>query len=897
MIISETRSRSSGHGPVLCETAGSDSGGFAGSLDTLQALRDEFAARGTLAAVISFGRTRPEIWSFAQLAETSARFAAGLRRRSLGAGEGVALIAPNSPRWLAAFWGIQAAGTIAVPLDSQNDDRELARMIEIGRCSLAVTTAALASRLHVIAPSCRLVILDTEEAPAPDESWSDFLGQANVPQKKAIPTDTAVIVFTSGTTGNPKAVPLTHANLLTNVRALAATRLVGPGDRAVLPLPFYHAYPLTIGLIVPLALGCAAILPGGISGPELLTALRDGGATVLVGVPRLYIALLDAVRRGIAGQPRFVASVSRVAWFLALRAMRHGVSWLGHVFLAPLRRQIAPRLRLLVSGGAAVPLEVEEALSALGWEMLTGYGLVETSSMLTFNPPGAARVGSAGRPVPGMQLRITNQSGDGIGEIETRGPSLFGGYTGDPEKTAAAFTVDGWFRTGDLGRIDRDGFLHIAARKTETIVLADGKKLFPEPFEVIYAGSPLVREAALLGVNGALVALVVPDLTAARDAGAMRLADALHDSLTATARTLPSHARLSGFAITRQSLPRTQLGKIRRHLLPALYATALRHESATPPTPLSAEDRRLIEEPRGALLWQWLQKRFPDHPLSFDSVLQLDLGIDSLSWVELTLALQREIGVTLREKEIARIVTIRDLLREAADAPEGVPEAIETARQWLAPLALGYRCLRAFGEPLIRGTMRLAFHLRVEGVDRLPVEGPILLCPNHVSYLDPFAVAIALPRAYLRRTCWSGWTGVAFSTRLRRLFSRAARILPVDPDRAAASGLAVGRAALDQGFNLVWFPEGARSADGKLQRFLPGIGALVEQQAVPIVPIYIEGSFAAWPVGQRLPRFMPITVHFGSPILPASISSDVAGRAREERIAAAVRTAVAALAR
>jgi len=181
-------------------------------------------------------------------------------------------------------------------------------------------------------------------------------------------------------------------------------------------------------------------------------------------------------------------------------------------------------------------------------------------------------------------------------------------------------------------------------------------------------------------------------------------------------------------------------------------------------------------------------------------------------------------------------------------------------------------------------------------LDNLPAEGSILLCPNHVSYLDPFALGIALPAERLRRTFWSGWTGVAFNTRLRRLFSRVARILPVDPDRAVASGLAFGRAALDQGFDLVWFPEGARSRDGQLQRFLPGIGALVEQRPVPIIPVYIDGSFVAWPVDQRSPRRAPITVRFGPPISPENVAGDATGRERDDRIAAAVHAAVAALA-
>ena len=452
---------------------------------------------------------------------------------------------------------------------------------------------------------------------------------------------------------------------MANVLALAATKLVGAGDRALLPLPLYHAYPVTIGMVTPLALGCAVVLPAGISGPELLAAMREGAVTALVGVPRLYSALLDSVRRGVASRPWPTATLVHRLLDFALQAERHHMHWFGRLLLAPLRRSIAPRLRLLVSGGAAVPIEVEETLDSLGWEMLTGYGLVETSSMLTFNPPRAAVSGSAGRPVPGMELRIANPGGDGVGDIETRGPSLFAGYRGDQAKTREAFTADGWFRTGDLGSIDTGGYLHITARKTETIVLADGKKLFPEEFETAYASAPLIREIALLGIEGALVGLVVPNLAAARDAGAMRLADALRDGLVAKARELPSYARLSGFAITHEALPRTQLGKIRRHLLPALYAAAQRHEPAAASAELSADDRSLIETPPTAAVWRWLQQKYPDRRLELDTILQLDLGIDSLGWVELTLALERDLGIALREAEIARIVTVRDLLREA----------------------------------------------------------------------------------------------------------------------------------------------------------------------------------------------------------------------------------------
>lgn len=863
---------------------------------TLQELRRGIAARGDMAAVIAYAGEHEEIWSFAQLLHVSACLAAGLARRGIARGDCVALIAPNSLHWLGAFWGIVAVGAVAVPLDPQTNERDLARMLKIAACRLAFTSTSVAVRLRSAAPSCQTILLDGDGAFGEAETWQTLMAPpANFSEAAA--EDIAVIVFTSGTTGKPKAVPLTHANLLTNIRALEATKLVGPGDRALLPLPLYHAYPLTISMVA-LALACGIVLPAGVSGPELIAAIRRGEVTALVAVPRLYAALLDNVRRGIAAQPWLVARLSGAMLAVARWAWWHGAKWLGRLLFRSARRKVAPRLRLLVSGGAAMNPEVEEMLDAMGWEVLTGYGLVEGASMLTFNPPGAALPGSAGRPVPGTALRIARPDADGVGEIEARGPSLFAGYLGDQEKTRSVFTEDGWFRTGDLGSLDPNGYVHIVARGSETIVLADGKKLFPEEFETRYAAAPMVREVALLGVDGALVALVVPDLTAARDVGALRLSDALRDALTGVANTLPGYARPSGFAIAHEGLPRTHLGKLQRHLLPMIYDAARRPETAAHTATLSAEDHSLLETPAAAAVWRWLAKRFPSRSLRLDTVPQLDLGIDSLGWVEMTLALERDLGVALKESEIARIVTLRDLLYEVLASHEGEIGAASPAVEapWLAPLGLGAGLFRALGEPLIRFVMRWAFCLRVEGLNHLPRSGPVLICPNHVSYLDPFLLAAALPRKHLDKTYWGGWTGIVSSTPLRRLFSRAARAIPVDPDRAVASGLAMGGVVLTRGWNLVWFPEGARSLNGKLQRFLPGIGALIEKRAVPVLPVYIKGSFEAWPATRRFPRLCNVTIRFGQPIDPVPLLAEPARRAREEKIAAAVQDAVAALA-
>ncbi len=850
--------------------------------DTLQTLLGRIGERGAAPAIIAFAGERPEETSFAELAVRARGLARDLVRRGVGPGSSVAIVAPNSAAWIVAFWAIVVAGATAVPIDVQTEEGELARRLEALDCRLVFTTSARAAAMK-----CETIALERELPLAADGS---------VPFAAQNPDDAAVILFTSGTTSTPKAVPLTHANLLSNVTAIMAAGLAGAKDRALLPLPLHHAYPLTVGMMSGLACGTTIVLPAGVSGPEMIAALQRGGVTILMGVPRLYTALLAGIRQRIAAQPGFARRIFGLLLALSSRLRRtFGTS--PRFLFRPLHRQLAPSLRLLVSGGAKLDEEVERTLGALGWDVMTGYGLTETSPILTFNSPGASRPGSAGRALSGVELRIVNEDAEGVGEIEARGPSVFAGYRGDEAAGAHAFTADHWFRTGDFGRIDAAGFLFIVARVSETIVLADGKKLFPEAVEAIYADHSLIAELALFSRNGALVALVVPNLDAVRAQGAVHLRDAIRDALSDRARLLPSHARLTGFAIARDKLPRTQLGKIRRHLVPALYEEALAAPAALKPAELSPEDKKLLEDETAAKLWEWLGRRFPDRGLGLDMSPEMDLGIDSLGWVDVTLALEREVGVSLTEQEIGRIVTLRDFMREAV-AARGRPAPAREAKMAALPvLGPASYLLQDMLAALIRLVMRSLFKLAAEGQENLPRDGAFLICPNHESYLDPFAVAAALPKGRHRRTWWAGWTGIMLATAPRRFFSKIVQLLPVDQYRGGGASLDLAAAAFERGAAVVWFPEGALSRDGELQRFQAGIGVLVERHRVPVVPVAIDGSFEVWPYGGGFPggfrSFHKIGVRFGKAIEPAALIE--AGGGTAQGIADALRERVAAL--
>ena len=775
---------------------------------------------------------------------------------------------------------------MAVALDAQLPDAELARLLADSRCRRLFTTRRHAERLATLAPVAGLQLVLLDEAPGADGApWSGLVERGPAPLPAIAPEAPALLLYTSGTTGAPKGVPLSHANLLANATALEAESLAGPDDRVLLPLPLHHAYPFTVGVLGSLLGGSSLLLPAAVSGPALAAALRE--ATVLLAVPRLLEALLQAVEARLGPWQR------RLLGLCVWSRRRLGLP-LGQRLLAPLRRAVAPRLRLVASGGARLDEAVEWSLRALGWQVLTGYGLTETAPMLTFNLPGRSRVGSAGRPLPGVELRIARPDDGGVGEIEARGPNIFRGYWQRPELTRAAFTADGRFRTGDLGWLDRDGYLHVVRRATELIVLPSGEKLLPEEVEAVYEDSAIVREVAVLEQDGTLVALVVPEEEALRARGGLRVEAQLRDELDRLGRRLRSFQRVSRIAVTAQRLPRTPIGKLQRFRLPALWQEAAARRRDAPPAEPDEADRRLLEEPLAAAVWAWLRGRFAERPLGLDDSLQLDLGLDSLAWVGLTLEIEQRFGRSLDEAAVGRILTLRDLLREVREAPatagagHPLPPAARTGPAGLPALGLALHLLD-------RLLMALVFRLQVEGRSNLPARGPFLLVPNHASYLDPLALAAALPLRHLRALHWAGWTGLLFATPLMRLVSRSCQVFPIEPRTGGLGGIAAARTLLARRRVVVWFAEGRRSPDGGLQPFSPGIGLLVAGTGVAAVPVRIEGSFEAWPRWRRLPRPRRIVVTFGRPLSRGELGPAGDDEGTHRQIAGRLHEAVAAL--
>lgn len=885
------------------------------NIETLCTLIDSFATRDAM-AIYALQKQGVRIWTYQELLDNVLQLARGLSNGGVSKGDRIALLAFNRVETIVAALAILKAGAVVVPIDAQLGTQTLEFMLQDSEAGMVFVTEEHLARFQTLTnvQHLRLILLDGDKTNPLHRSQLERSDDLALPEITS--ADTAALFYTSGTTGRPKGVPLTHANIAFALNGLFQTRVTVAGDRLLLPLPLHHVFPFVCGMLLPLALGLTIVLPYALTGPQIVRALQEGKATINIGVPRLYDALYTAIAARIRAQGKTAYALFYSLLQLSI-FLRRLFGWRGGQWLfRPLHQRFAPSLRLTVCGGAALAPELARKLEGLGWQLMIGYGLTETAPNISYDHPDSLRIGSVGKPFPDVQVRLApvaemNGKEEVYGEVQVRGGNVFTGYHHLSEETAKAFTPDGWFRTGDLGRFDADGYLFLFGRASTLIVTTGGENVQPEDVEEVYQQHPVIREIGILAAEGRLVAVIVPEMREVRRRNS-DIESAVHEALIATAHALPSYQRVSDYGITRDPLPRTRLGKLQRHRLKERYLVAKKSldASETAAGPLALEelveqDRALFDDPVARSVWDWLAARYAPRHLTLNTSPQLDLGIDSIEWLNVTLEIGERSGVDLSEEAIGRIDTLRDLLREVSEAsaarpavtPIELPEEFLSLQQkrwlkmhgpFLSAVARGFYAVN-------RLLMRLCFRVQATGLEYVLAESQFVLACNHVSYLDPFVLASVLEYRQLQRTYWAGFTGAAFRNRLFRLISRIAQVVPIDQESRAISSLAFGSAVLHRGGNLVWFPEGSRSVTGQLQPFRPGLGMILSHYPVPVVPVAIIGAYESLPVGAVWPHFRSITVVFGPPLQPQQLALQGKGTSAQGRIVHALENAIAAL--
>jgi len=862
-----------------------------------------------------------ESCTYAELRRMAESIGRWISENGFARGSRLAILADNHPRWVAAYLGIIASGCTAVPLDTALHEEQVVKLLKDSGASAMFCDA---KHLPVARPAVKelnvgLILMDPDRMPghsvsdhstelhSPEDHWLGNLpaifeaGPGNFKPVAANNDDLASLLYTSGTTADPKGVMLTHANFLGEVEAVFNWVDIGPTDALLGVLPLFHVLALMANLLLPLVKGCRVVYLETLNTTELLRALNERNITAFAVVPQFFNLIHERIfeeieKRGALTQKLFTA-------MLALnRTLRKVGINAGPILFKKVHNTLGPKMRYLATGGSRFDPVIAQDFYDLGIDVLQALGLTETTAAIYVNSPNDNVIGSCGTAMKGVEGKIIDrqpqEEGPPVGELAVRGAVVMKGYWNRPDATDAVFR-DGWFLTGDLGYFDAKGHLFLTGRKKEVIVLSNGKNVYPEEIEAHYLQSPFIKEIAVMGLEGKpgeggdrLHAVVVPNFDVLRQRKIVNAKEAIRFDIEGLSPKIASTKRIGSYEIWQDDLPRTTTRKIKRFEVEKRVRANQARKSTDDfdlpaEKPLTADEVAWLEQPdvqRGLKIVRETARTVP--PTMRPTLnLELDFGLDSMQRVELLSHLEEELGGNVEESQLAEIYTVRDLLdailtsAASGAVAAGTRSAAAGWKSILAEdpvdpdvLALTHpnRVTDTFWYVVSRVIQMIAlerFDLKVSGLEKLPKDGAYIISSNHQSYLDAVILASVLPEDVFRRVFAVGTSDIFGQGFMRRL-ARSIKVMVLDPDANLIPAMRAGAFGLRHGLALILYPEGERSIDGTPRIFKKGAAILSIHLQVPIVPVAIEGFYEAWPRNKPFKGFAPLKMVFGDPISP-----------------------------
>lgn len=784
---------------------------------------------------------RDRTWSYRRLRHSAAGIARYLRRDlGLEPGTPVVVWAPNSPELVATYFGVMMARLILVPIDAMATPDFVARVAETTHAGLIVSAFPV-----------------TDDVSARRVGVGDLPFEAGGPPLDGHPSveDVAEVVFTSGTTGTPKGVILTHGNIVANVES--ALQLVPQRPlRLVSLLPLSHMLEQTVGLYAPLVLGSTIAYPTSRRAPVLLKVMRRHAVTALVLVPQALELMARDIEREV------IRRGQAVQWDRAHRLAVRLPMRLRRMLFQRIHRGLGGHLDFVVCGGARLAPELAELWERLGVRVVEGYGATECSPIVAANTYRDRRSGTVGGPVRDVEVRLSDD-----GEVMVKGPNVSPGYWEDAAATQRAFDRGGWYHTGDLGEWDGEGRLRLTGRLVNRIVLASGLNVYPEDVERILCDEPEIDDCIVVSLpdqagNASVHAAIIPSAAAAAGSHA-----GVADGVRRAGTRLASHQRVTGFTMwPDDDFPRTNLLKVKRHeVVAALRAGAEVVRSSVPER--TAPGDETLERVRALLA---AAGHADAASTTRASDLTADVGLDSLGRVELAVLLEDELGLDVEEVELAELETV-DALCALIERSEHRPPPPSFPMWPRHPAA-------RIGRSLLQGSLVFLLHrvaarpFLVDGREHVDgLGGPVLLIANHTSHLDTPSILRALPRSLRVRTAIAAAADYFYRSRwLGAVATLALGTFPFSREGGVRASLERCGELADDGWSVLIYPEGTRSTTGALASFRSGIGLLAAELDIPVVPIGVSGTHAVWPKGSRRPRPGPVSVRIGEPIRVAT---------------------------
>jgi long-chain acyl-CoA synthetase len=852
-----------------------------------------------------------ESFTYAEVHRMAESVGRWITENGFAAGSRLAILADNHPRWVAAYLGIIASGCAAMPLDTALHDDQVTKLLKDSGASAVFCDAKHVAVVRPAATELKLGLVLMDPDRATDNSSDQALlgnlpaiferGPGDFKPAPAKSDDLASLLYTSGTTADPKGVMLTHANFLGEVEAVFNWIDLGPTDALLGVLPLFHVLAQMANLLLPLVKGSRVVYLETLNTTELLRALSERNITAFAVVPQFFNLIHERIFQEIKKRGAITQKIFGVMVALNRALRKVGIN-AGPILFRKVHDTLGPKMRYLATGGSRFDPAIAQGFHDLGIDVLQALGLTETTAAIFVNSPHDNVIGSCGKAMKGVEGKIVDQQpqeeGPPVGEVAVRGAVVMKGYWNRPDATAAVFR-DGWFLTGDLGYFDAAGNLFLTGRKKEVIVLSNGKNVYPEEIEAHYLQSAFIKEIAVMGLEGKpgvggdrLHAVIVPNFDALRQKKIVNSKEAIRYDIEGLSQQIASTKRIGSYEIWQDDLPRTTTRKIKRFEVEKRVKTnqarKLADDSDLPvEKPLTADEAEWLDRPevqRGLKIVREAAREAPQN-LRPTHNLELDLGLDSMQRVEVLSRLEEELGGDVEESQLAEIYSVRDLLDavlESAASGAGGPGSRPAFAGWKAILAEDpdpdavislkrpQRVSAAFWYMVSRLIQVISldrFHLRVEGIENLPTSGAYIISSNHQSYIDPLILAGVLPPPVFEKVFAVGTSEIFGEGWMLRL-ARTLRVVVVDPDANLIPAMRAGAFGLRQGRPLILYPEGERSIDGIPRIFKKGAAILSIHMQVPIVPVAIEGFFDAWPRGKSFQKFAPLKIRIGEPIQP-----------------------------
>jgi len=819
---------------------------------------------------------RMEQYTYEDVRELALRAAGFLAQKGIKQDDRVILFSHNMPEWGMTYFGIIKAGATAIPIDPASSADEIISFATAGEASAIIISPKLLEENPELKDRFKKEKLKVEiftfeevfEMPSEKEEAK----RLELLPKRIVATSPASLIFTSGTTGTPKAVMLSHKNFTSMVSMLSSVLEMSVEDGILSVLPMHHTFEFSAGFLTPFTNGTQMRYLEELSSEELSQAIENGHVTGMVGVPALWEMLHRRIKTRLRDRGDWIADIAdNVIDFNAW--LRDNTPFnLGPVVFFPIHEGMGGRMRYLISGGSALSEKVQKDLHGLGFNVLEGYGLTESSPVLTVTRPDKMLKGSVGKPLPGVEVMIDNPDSKGVGEVLARGQNVMLGYYQNDEATDEAFNEDRWLKTGDLGKLDDEGNLFIVGRSKDVIIDSNGKNIYPDEIEDLYGKSDFIKELSVVGLadehGGEKIAcLVVPDYEKDISLTRRETNKAVEKHFREVSATLPFHKRVQILHTTPFELPRTATRKVKRPEVVEMIET-LEDRSKT--------KTKKIVEIKGDDNVLWIRKIVasvssqPLSEVSSDSRLT-DLGFDSLMFVELQGAVEDGGGRVLSPDELNEVQTVREVLavvqrvdksKKIADEPK-VEDQTGEIHVPLVVKSLGNRLVSFAQKALYENILET----NIEGRSNVPPHANFIVSSNHASHLDMGLLKFALGDDAADQTVAVAAADYWFDTRYKRAYmNNFTSLVPIERSGSLRQSLRHVTEILKQGYNCLIFPEGTRSLTGEMEEFKPVIGYLALNNRVGILPLYLWGTFDAFPKGTTVPKVDKVGSKIGAKV-------------------------------